>query len=160
MRVILLALLSLVTLIPAVLAGEWNHYQNARFGYDIAVPPSFTGKGEAANGDGQVFTSRNGRETLRVWGSNIAIDDFSAATLAAIETARAAGVKVTYEATTPTWASYSGIRSGTVVYVRMIALCSGTQYAAFALEYPKQDMAKFDMVVDKLVKSLDGPKEC
>lgn len=160
MRPLVLAILSLFALVPTAMAGQWDHYQNGRFGYDIAVPPSFAGQGEAANGDGQVFVSKNGRETLRVWGSTLAVDDFSAATLSAIEAAKSDGVKVTYEATTPTWASYSGIRSGNVVYVRMIALCSGTQYAAFSLQYPKQDMARFDMVVDKLVKSLNGPKEC
>ena len=45
-------------------------------------------------------------------------------------------------------------RSGKVVYVRMIALCDGTQYATFELEYPVRDISKMDRTVDRLVLTV------
>ena len=63
------------------------------------------------------------------------------------------GWAVTYEATTPSWASFSGMQGKRVLYQRMIALCDGS-YAAFRLEYSTVDMAKMDPVVERLVRTL------
>jgi len=152
MRIILLTLLAFI--VSPALAADWGSYENARFGYVVAVPPDFSGSGEADNGDGQLFTSRDGTQTLRVYGGNILEADFEADANAAIKAATGDGWAVSYERVTPSWASYSGSRQGLVLYVRSISLCAGTQYATFAYQYPKAAIRDADAVVEKLVRSL------
>jgi hypothetical protein len=45
----------------------------------------------------------------------------------------------------------------------MIALCGGSQFAAFELDYSKADLQKFNPIVDSLVASLkatEGSGSC
>ncbi len=158
MRAPFLALLAILVIpalaVPPALASEWGHYENARFGYALDVPPDFTGGGEADNGDGQVFTSRDGTQTLRVYGGNILEDDFELEVGRATEYLDGEGWAISYQRTTPSWASYSGSKQGFVVYVRSIALCEGTQFATFEYRYPVKAMSAADPVVERLVRSL------
>lgn len=149
-----LILFALLFLAPAALAADWGLYENARFGYAIAVPPGFSGQGEADNGDGQPFRSADGTQSLRVYGSNIIEESFEAAAAASMGYARDGRWNLSYERVTPSWASWSGTRNGMVLYARMIALCSGTQYATFGLEYPERDLDEMNPVVERLVGSL------
>ncbi|RYE83786.1 MAG: hypothetical protein EOP19_13070 [Hyphomicrobiales bacterium] len=82
MRPILILLLILLAC-PA-LASEWGRYENARFGYVVAVPPGFSGAPEADNGDGRVFSSHDGTQTLRVFGGTVLEGDFEAEARAAM----------------------------------------------------------------------------
>ena len=150
----LLLVIVLLILAPAALAAGWGPYENARFGYAIAVPPGFSGAGEADNGDGQAFTAADGTQSLWAWGGNIVEADFEAAAAASMGYARDDGWALSYERTTPSWASWSGSRNGIVLYARMISLCSGSQYAAFLLQYPERDLEAINPVVEKLVGSL------
>lgn len=151
MRPFLLALFSLIA-IPA-LADDWGRYSNDRFGYVVDVPPGFAAGKEADNGDGRAF--RNGATRLAVWGGHIIEADFEAEAAAAEGLAGDDGWSVTYQAVTPSWASFSGSKGQRILYERMIALCDGTQYAAFRLEYSAVDLAELDPVVNRLVKSLE-----
>ncbi len=135
------------------LAAEWEGYGNARFGYEIEVPPGFEWGPEADNGDGRSF--RDGATRLAVWGGMIVEADLESEAREAIGFATSDGWAVTYEATTPSWASFSGMQGKRVLYERMIALCDGS-YAAFRLEYSTVDMAKMDPVVERLVRTLKG----
>lgn len=137
---------------PALAAG-WEAYGNARFGYTIDVPPGFKWGKEADNGDGRSF--RDGARKLLVWGGNITEDSFESAVAAAKAFAIGDGWTITYEAVTPSWASYSGTQGQRVLYQRMIALCDG-QYAAFRLEYSAVDIGALGPVVDRLAQSLEG----
>ncbi len=151
----LLALIAAIALsaTPA-LAADWGHYDNARFGYAVDVPPDFNGSGEADNGDGQLFTSKDGTQTLRVYGGNILEDDFEADVQHAMGYLTGDGWALSYQRATPSWASYSGSKQGFVIYVRSIALCEGTQYATFEYKYPTKAISAADPVVEKLVRSL------
>lgn len=140
-------------------AGEWSQYANARFGYVVDVPPDFGGGGEAVNGDGQVFSSTDGTQLLRVYGGNNIEPSFEASVNAAMGYARDAGWALTYERVTPSWASYSGLRNGMVLYARAIALCDGSQFASFELEYPERAIGGMHDVVERLVKSLRASGE-
>lgn len=140
--------------VPAALAGEWGRYENARFGYAVAVPPGFAGAGESDNADGQVFRSADGTQNLRAWGGNVLEESFEAEAAASMGYSRDDGWTLSYERSTPGWASWSGRRNGIVLYARMISLCGGTQYAAFQLEYPQRDLDAMNPVVEKLVGSL------
>jgi hypothetical protein len=158
MRALILSFFVLLSA-PAF-AADWSHYDNGRFGYGIDIPPGFSGLGEAGNGDGQVFRSASGRETLAVWAGNILDNDFSGEVNQRIASAQDEGWNITYQATTPRWASYSGAQNGSVLYARAISLCDGAQAAYFTLEYSKLDVVKLDPVVNRLVQSLSGSGNC
>ena len=74
MRLLITFVFALFSL-PALAAG-WGSYENARFGYVIDVPPDFEWGEEAANGDGRVFTSGDGTQTVTAYGGNIIEADF------------------------------------------------------------------------------------
>lgn len=150
----LICFLALALAAPALAAG-WGSYGNARFGYTIEVPPDFEWGKEADNGDGRSF--RSGATKLLVWGGNITEDSFESAVAAARDYSISDGWGITYEAVTPSWASYSGTQGKRILYQRMIALCDG-QYAAFRLEYAAVDIGVLAPVVDRLVQTLRG--EC
>lgn len=136
------------------LAADWATYENSRFGYVIDVPPGFAGDGEAENGDGQIFRSADGTQLLRAYGGNILEESFEAAVTAAMGYAAEAGWSLSYERVTPSWSSYSGTRNGQILYARAIALCGGTQFASFELEYPEADLSAMNPVVERLVAAL------
>ena len=141
-------------LCPAiVLAAEWGRYDNVRFGYGVDVPPGFIGRGEADNGDGQVFAGPGG-DLLRGDGGNAMAETFEDAVNAGMGYAEDAGWALSYQRVTPTWASYSGTRNGRILYARAIALCGGRQFASFELEYPQRELQPMNPVVEHLVRSL------
>lgn len=153
MRVLIFLVLTALAA-PALAAG-WEAYGNARFGYSINVPPGFDWGKEADNGDGRSF--RDGATKLFVWGGNITEDSFEGAVATAQAFSGADGWTITYEAVTPSWASFSGTQGKRILYQRMIRLCDA-QYAAFRLEYSAVDIGKLEPVVNRLVQTLKG--EC
>ncbi len=150
MRALLLALLLILPL-PALAAGG-GHYVNVRFGYAIDVPAGFVGQGEADNSDGQVFKTPTAK--LTVYGGNILDGGFEDEARQRQGFAASGGWGITYQVSTPSNASYSGKRGGRILYARLIALCGESEFAAFELEYSAVDMAKFDPVVNALVRSF------
>lgn len=155
MRLILALLMLLPG--PAVAAD----YFNVRYGYAIEVPDGFIGQGESDNGDGQMFKTPTAK--LTVYGGNILEADFESEVVARERFAEQDGWGITYNVSTPDKASYSGKRGARILYARMIALCGGTQFAAFEFEYSRADLQKLDPVVTKLVQSLratDGSASC
>ena len=152
MRLILI-ILALMTM-PALAQG-WDSYANARFGYTIDIPPGFSGSGESDNGDGQAFAAQGKPTDLLVWGGNL-LEDFESEVAQRMQWDQDEAWNITYQATTPRWASWSAIKGFRIVYRRMVLLCDGTSYAAFRAEYSVTDSAEMDPVVEKLVQSLRG----
>ena len=149
MRLLLALLLSLP--VPAM-AADWSHYANARFGYAIDVPPGFVAQGESDNGDGQVFKTPTAM--LTVYGGNVMAADFEAEVAQREQFARDDGWAITYQVSTPQKASWSGKRGARILYGRLIALCGGSQFANFELQYSSADLKGFNAVVERLVSSL------
>ena len=149
---ILFAFTCLLFISPAI-AADWGNYANTRYGYEIGVPPGFSGGGESDSGDGQVFRSKDGSQTLTVWGGYLLDEEFSADMQQRKQGDADQGWAMSYEASSPQWISYSGSRGGHVLYARGIARC-GDQYAMFRLEYAQQDVVKLNPVVEKLVQTL------
>ena len=145
--------LIIIALANPVLATDWGQYDNARFGYTVDVPPGFEWGKEADNGDGRAF--RSGATKLLVWGGNITEDSFEGEVASSKGFVEADGWTISYEAVTPSWASFSGAQGKRILYQRMIALCDRA-YAAFRLEYSAVDLGKMDPVVEQLVQSLKG----
>jgi len=70
-----------------------------------------------------------------------------------IEQAKKDGWKISYSRVKPEWASYSGTRGDRILYVRGMWLCEDA--AAFLqLEYRKQDLKAYDMIIKRMVASL------
>lgn len=146
------AFIALLLTIPAQ-AAEWDSYVNSRYGYAVGIPPGFTGQGESESGDGQVFRSRDGSQTLTVWGGYLTGGDFTNEMAARKRSDTEAGWTISYEASSPQWISYSGTRSGLVLYARGIARC-GDQYSMWRMVYSKQDVVRLDSVIEKLVQTF------
>lgn len=144
--------LAVVLCAPALAAG-WGRYENARFGYAIDVPGDFAGGDEADNGDGRVFRGGFGTQVLMVFGGN-SLDGFEAEVALRKGLATDDGWSLTYEASAPNWAVWSGRRGNRIVYARVISLCGGAQFAMFELEYFAQDAAEVDPLIGRIGRSL------
>ena len=158
MRVWLAVMLMLLA--GSAAAADWGHYVNPRFGYAIDLPPGFVGQGESTNGDGQLFKTPTA--LLAVYGMNMVDVDFETEVRQDQEDAQHDGWNITYQMSTPSAASYSGIKGGRVLYARMIVLC-GETLAGFAVEYSRADIPAFDPVIARLLRSLkatDGSVAC
>ena len=147
----LLALAFALLAVPA-LAADWDHYVNERFGIEADVPPGFAPGAPPANGDGQGYATPTAR--LSIYGSLIVEDDFESNVAQRMAWNAQDGWNITYQATTPSWASWSGRKGGRILYVRAIRMCDGDAYGAFELEYSSADLKAFNPVVDRLVSSL------
>lgn len=154
MRLVLAGFL-LLAAAPVLAQDGWEYYENARFGYAVEIPPGYVGEGESDNGDGQIFTSADGTQTLRVHGENLPDGDFEAEVGNAMDLAREAGWDLSYERTTPSWASFSGTNNGMILYARAIDLCDGDALASFELYYPERDLDDMHEVVERLVASFE-----
>jgi len=150
MRTLLALILALVA--SPALAAEWGHYVNERFGVEADVPPGFTAGSPPANGDGLGFSTPTA--SLAIYGSLIVEGDFESTVTQRIRWSQDDGWTITYQASTPGWASWSGKRGSRILYVRAIRMCGGDMYGAFELEYSQADLKAFDPVVERLVRSL------
>ena len=72
----------------------------------------------------------------------------------AMDAATERGWSLSYKRVTQRWASYSGTRDGMILYARAIALCDGTQFASFEIEYPAGDLDAMHSVIERMVPSL------
>src|SRR4051794_7376036 len=117
MRIVLALLILLAG--PAF-GADWLTYSNARFGYSIEIPPGFVPQPEADNGDGRVFKTPTA--SLTVFGGNIVEADFEASVRQRRAYLVDDGWAITYQATTPRYASSSGKNGAHIIYARMIAL--------------------------------------
>lgn len=154
MRTLIFVVLALLAT-PAVAQG-WGHYANDRYGYSLDIPPDYIGQGESDNGDGQQF--QRGAERLTVWGGLLGVvnETFEAEVKWRMQQDESESWNLTYQATTPEWASYSAIKGSRILYQRMILLCARQSYAVFRAEYFKSDVAKMNPVIEHLVGSLRG----
>lgn len=151
MRIAVLLLLALF----AAPASAQERYDNARFGFSIDLPSGFAGQGESDNGDGQAFAFAGKPIDLVVWGGNL-MADFETEVAQRMQWATDEAWNITYQATTPRWASYSAVKGSRILYQRMVLLCDGASYAAFQAEYSVVNAADMDPTVEKLVQSLRG----
>lgn len=138
-------------------AEDWSRYTNARFGFAVDVPPGFADRGGSDNGDGEVFSTPTA--TLTVFGQNL-VRDFEAEVRGRQGAAGAEGWNITYQVSTPARASYSGKRGARILYVRMIALCGGDAFGAFEIEYSAAELAAFDPVVTRMMRSMGATGAC
>jgi hypothetical protein len=148
----LLALCLALFAAPALAAAGWSHYVNERFGVEADVPPGFVPGVPPVNGDGLGFSTPTA--ALSIYGSLIVEGDFESVVRQRMAWNEQDGWSITYQAVTPSWASWSGKQGSRIFYARAIRMCGGDMYGAFELEYSSADLKAFDPIVDRLVASL------
>lgn len=155
MRHILVLLATFALALPTLAQVPWGYYANARYGYELDIPPGFEGQGESQNGDGQVFLFDGRVGKLTAWGGSfVAEPDFESEANARFASDTAAGWGVMAQAASPGWATWSATKAGRVLQHHMIQLCDGAGYAAIRLEYAQVDRPKLDDLVQPIIVSL------
>jgi hypothetical protein len=133
----------------------WESYGNARFGYEIAIPPGFAESAPPpTNGDGQIYSSPDGRAELRVWGANV-LEGFPVEFNAMVAMASSEGWEVSIPAGFATDAAFEGHQNGQRIVVHAISYCTGALMAAFQLTYDSDLKANMIQVITRLSHSLD-----
>ncbi len=151
MRRFFLALAATLCCLPA-LAADWSDYVNDRFGIAVAVPPGFVAGEPPANGDGLRFSTPT--SSLSVFGSLLAEGGFEADVAQRKAWAGDDGWALTYEATTPGWAVWSGRKGSRILYARAIPICGGAAIGVFELDYSLADQQAFEPLITRLGRSL------
>lgn len=149
---------ALMLLALPALAANWGHYENGRFGFVIDVPPGFVARGESANGDGNRFTTPTAE--LRAFAGYLVEESFEHEAAVGRQVWTEDGYKLTYQVTTPSFAVISGRKGARVLYERLVAICGGTTFMGFSLEYSVADLNAFKPVIDRLTSSLKPPATC
>ena len=150
--------ISLVFIALAVTAAvgqsKYSTYNNARFGYSIQFPLDLLEmQGEADNGDGATFISKDGSAEMRVWGQNNALnrsvrDEYA-------EALKRADTTFTYKSLLKNGFAVSGTSRDKIYYQKTLYRPGkGGVFYTLTIEYPAAERAKFDAVVQRIVKSF------
>jgi hypothetical protein len=166
MRAMLICILTVCHgLIICLVAGasnsqdKYSTYSNSRFSYSISYPTALLiPQGEADNGDGQKFLSRDGRAEMIVYGSNNALEQ-SLRDLYNEQLRRAEGddrskKTVTYKVLRDNWFVVSGYEGYRVFYQKTIF--RGGVFKTFRIEYDKSLADIFDKVTKRVAASFRG----
>jgi hypothetical protein len=155
MRTLLFIVAMLIASVAAAAGDGWQRYENPRFGFGLDIPPGFAAVPATTNTGDQLFNQIGGAEKLTVLGGAVQPGSFNQkweATKAAYE---ADGWALSYDPQPPNWTSFTGVRDGQRLYVKMIPLCGGTkQFGMFALEYPEADSATAEPIALRLASSM------
>jgi len=130
--------------------STWKVYCNARFAYCLQYPRTLIAQGEADNGDGQVFRSRDGRVELRAYGSLNALEQTPVQYLKAASQ----GKRIKYTLEKPGFFVLSGLEGKNIVYQKTIYQRSQGKYVSLILSYPQSLRSSWDKAVGRLSKSL------
>ena len=138
---------------------KYSTYSNSRFSYSISYPTGLlTPQGEADNGDGQKFLSRDGRAEMIVYGSNNALHqslhDLYNEQLRGRESDARSKKTVTYKVLRDSWFVVSGYEDDRVFYQKTIL--SGDEFKTFRIEYDKSLADVFDKVTQRVAASFKG----
>jgi hypothetical protein len=142
-----------VTGLPSDLArSELSIYTNARFEYRLSYPSRLLfPQGEADNGDGQTFLSRDAKARLSVYGTHNALDE----TLeSAFQEASRGGLPdapnrvVSDKRLGDNWFIVSGYQEGSIFYLKRYLI--DDRFVSFDIIYPESQRSTWDRVVAKI----------
>ncbi|MDR0355097.1 MAG: hypothetical protein LBJ64_05110 [Deltaproteobacteria bacterium] len=156
----LLALTLLVFASSTRADENWTSYENGRFGYSLELPDIFDETIEPENGDGVEFKSVDGSHSLKVWGGhNVAGDDGNslledcynrvAHIVPGSERSGEGFYSIAY--------SDDGGRDGVEHIHHEYGAVNAETKAAFVLEYPKAEEARFSALIKRMEASLKIP---
>ena len=143
----LVCLLSGVVL--AVQAAEsYSVYENTRFNFSVEVPSILEPRGESPNGDGQLFSSRNGDATALVYGSH------GGPCTALGMIADPARSTITYRFAKDAASVVSGYWNGKIFYKK--AIRKKDRCLMLEIEYEVDSRKVYDLVTIRMEKSFGG----
>jgi hypothetical protein len=133
----------------------WVPYHNDRFGFELRMPAAvFTDHRAAEAGDGDLFTTSDGRAKLLV-GAVENVDDHSPATYQRFLAHQSyPGLRIDYAPVGRAWAVLSGARGGRMIYEKVMFSCGGGVINSFALVYPLDERRFFDPIVEAIEDSF------
>jgi hypothetical protein len=135
----------------------YRTYSNARYKYSISYPVGILEpQGEPDNGDGQKFTSKDGRAELIVYGANNIDNETTKSEFdkAVKEMGGEAGRVVTYKVMKKNWFVISGRHDKNIFYSKTIN--RGDTLITFIFEYPESESATFDAITTRIANSFSG----
>jgi hypothetical protein len=140
----------------AIRQDNYQTYNNARFAYSVSYPSDvFTPQGEADNGDGQRFMSRDGHAALIVYGSHNALGQtLRGAYSEASSRTREHPRHVTYRTLGRNWFVVSGTEGGRIFYQKTI-LVNGI-FKTVRLEYDEAQRNIYNPITTRIVRSFRG----
>lgn len=128
----------------------YKTYSNARYNYSISYPSNLlVPQGEADNGDGQAFRSKDSAAEMRVYGSQ----NLGGGLAAAYNEAQA-GKNVTYKTMKGNWFVVSG-RDGDRIFYQKTML-SNDELKTFIIEYDAAQKSIYDAVTTRVARSFAG----
>ena len=161
MKNLLIHILSftLLFLIQPIFAAEpYQTYFNSRFNYSIEYPANLLiPRGEAANGDGQIFASADGQAQMTIYGAHNVFDQ-TLQELFRNESQNAVDAKitkqVTYKRMKNNWFVVSGYIGPKIFYQK--TFLSNDMLKSFYIEYPMSQRKLFDPLVEQMGRSFKG----
>lgn len=140
------------------LPTEFKKYGNVRFGYEISYPETILlPQGEAENGDGQRFLSKEGDVEMLVWGSNNALDETLKSNFqkdTKEKTREHPDKRVTYKRLKGNSYVVSGYIGEKIFYQKTMYIRDVDAFFTFYISYPKTKKTNYDPVVSKISKSF------
>jgi hypothetical protein len=128
----------------------YKTYTNARYGYSISYPSNLlVPQGEADNGDGQAFLSKDGSAEMRVYGSQ----DLGGGLAESYREAQA-GKEVSYKTMSGNWFVVSGHDGGKIFYQKTM-LRKGA-FKTFIIQYDESRKSTYDAVTARIARSFVG----
>ncbi len=134
------------------LCAEMATYVNQRFGFAIDYPQNLlTPQGEATNGDGQRFVSRDGQAELLAYGAYNALEQSLDALLKS--DAGRNGRRTTYKTGHADWFVISGYEPDGRIFYQKTMLRGDTLYS-FELTYPQLQKDQYNPLTGRIGKSF------
>ena len=129
--------------------GGYKTYYNSRFGYSVSYPANILiPQGEADNGDGQIFRSRDGHAEMRVFGRYNVLNE----TLRSAFNSAQEGKQVTYKVLRGNFYVVSGRQGGKIFYEK--TWLKGDIFRTFMIEYDEADASTYDAITARIARSF------
>lgn len=136
----------------------YKKYGNVRFGYEISYPDAMLfPQGEAENGDGQRFLSRDGDVEMLVWGSNNALEETIKSNFqkdTKEKTKEHPEKRVTYKRLKGNSYTVYGYIGEKIFYQKTIYVGEADAFLTFFISYPIAKKNEYDPVVSIISKSF------
>lgn len=129
----------------------WRTYSNVRYRYSMRYPSSLVPQGEADNGDGQKFLSRNAKTQLLVYGSNNVLDETIASRFAQNRKTIPDTV-VTFARQKENWYVVSGYKAEKIFYQKCYLVKD--HFVTFEISYPKTEHTAWDKITSRISRDF------
>jgi hypothetical protein len=137
-------------------------YCNDRFGFCVQYPKTFTGQGEAENGDGQIFFTHDKTAEIRAYGM-LMLEDVNE-TIEEEYASAARSLQVSYKVVKSDWFIVSGLdKTGKIVYRKTAKKkirymredeANTIAYQTLMITYPKEQQGLYGNYCKEIAKSF------